>query len=95
MTDIVERLHTFLGNGIGEDAAKEIESLRQQLAEAEALRVCADHDANELARQLTEYQARDKVRIRYLELIANVNAMDYEYKSWARAALDIPAEKFK
>lgn len=42
------------------------ERLYQQLAETEALRVCADHDANVLAKQLAACQAKlDAVMLEY------------------------------
>ena len=53
------------------------ERLRQQLAEAEALRVCADHDANELARQLVKCQA-GLVRTK-LEIIEMVRDRENKY----------------
>ena len=68
MTDIVECLAKFNGKWPYEQARLEIVSLRQQLADTEALRVCANEDANQLAHEanvlaklLAECQAREVV----------------------------------
>jgi hypothetical protein len=107
MTDIVERLRGFKSTSDALKAADEIESLRQQLADTEALRVCANEDANQLAheanvlaKQLGECQAREKVlrdalgsaidnrkRFELLSMPSDSTALDTILKEAKREAL--------
>jgi hypothetical protein len=62
MGGLGQRIYTSAGSGYTKQKyirADVVEALRQQLADTEGLRVCADHDANELAKQLAE--ANDQV----------------------------------
>ena len=86
MTDIVERLQSKKRNATDEedDALDEIQSLRQQLAEAKAMENASNEHANNVLKMLAECQAGKQELLGVLEFCAPIAYEDEQPKQWAR-----------
>jgi hypothetical protein len=84
MSDIVKRLDTVVGSPIAADAKREIESLRQQLAECQADLATERTYSNKRDAELAECQAREKV--------LRDRLIDKGINDWAKALLEAGEE---